>query len=217
MANENYKKALYSTERALGAAHLASDNYEYSEAARSAFFVLSVPATQLENLRDTTDANLDDAAANKFTSSTAAEVLKLNVTKTSVPQFSVGVEQYRRGNDVVKFATVPEWEEGTLEVDDIVGVNTKDILISWLYLAYNPHTRMGGRMKDYKKKAVLQEYTQDYELIREWDIEGIFLSKVTDSEFDRENDAKRKVSCTFQYDRATLNFVKEGKPFSKNP
>ena len=111
---------------------------------------------------------------------------------------------------MVKFATVPEWEAGTLEVDDVVGLNTKDILISWLYLAYNPHTRMGGRMKDYKKVATLQEYTQDYELIREWRIEGIFVSKVTDAEFDRENDSKRKVSVEFQYDRALLTNVTYG-------
>ena len=143
----------------------------------------------------------------------AAEILRLNVTKTSVPQFSVETAEYRRGNDVVKFATVPTWESGTLEVDDIVGVNTKDILISWLYLAYNPHTRMGGRMKDYKKTAILQEYTQDYELVREWEIQGIFIKKVTDSEFDRENDSKRKVSVEFEYDRALLTDVTYGVKF----
>ena len=212
MPNPNYKKSLYSGDNALGAMHIATDYASY-EAARSAFFVLTIPKGQFANLRKPTDKALDDASAKLLVEDKAAEVFRLNVTKTSVPQFSVGVEQYRRGNDVVKFATVPEWESGTLEVDDVVGVNTKDILISWLYLAYNPHTRMGGRMKDYKKKATLQEYTQDYELIREWEIEGIFISKVTDSEFDRENDAKRKISCEFQYDRAVLTEVNYGTNF----
>lgn len=212
MPNNNYKKSLYSGDNALGAYHIASDYASY-EAARSAFFVLTIPKGQFANLRKPTDKALDDANAKLLKEDKAAEVFRLNVTKTSVPQFSVGVEQYRRGNDVVKFATVPEWEEGTLEVDDVVGVNTKDILISWLYLAYNPHTRMGGRMKDYKKKATLQEYTQDYELVREWELEGVFLSKVTDSEFDRENDSKRKVSCTFQYDRAVLTEINYGANF----
>jgi hypothetical protein len=212
MPNDNYKKQLYSGDNALGAFHIAG-NLESYEAARSAFFVLTVPESQLTNLRKPTDSAIDDASAALLNSTNASEILRLNVTKTSVPQFSVGVEQYRRGNDVVKFATVPEWESGTLEVDDVVGVNTKDILISWLYLAYNPQTRMGGRMKDYKKTAILQEYTQDYELIREWQIDGIFIKKVTDSEFDRENDAKRKVSVEFEYDRAILTEVNYGTSF----
>lgn len=199
-----------SVDLALGASHIAEGLADY-EAARSAFFVLTIPKDQLVNLRKPTETT--DKNAKMLDSNNAADIIRLNVTKTSVPQFSVGVEQYRRGNEVVKFATVPEWEEGTLEVDDVVGVNTKDILISWLYLAYNPHTRMGGRMKDYKKNAILQEFTQDYELIREWEIKGIFLNKVTDSEFDRENDSKRKISCTFQYDRALLTDVTYGQYF----
>jgi hypothetical protein len=201
-----------SVDNALGAYHIATDYANY-EAARSAFFVLTIPETQLENLRKPTETGDDNATALKLTAAKASEALRLNVTKTSVPQFSVDVAEYRRGNDVVKFATVPTWESGSLEVDDVVGINTKDILISWLYLAYNPHTRMGGRMKDYKKTATLQEYTQDYELVREWQIEGIFLSKVTDSEFDRENDSKRKVVCEFQYDRAYLTDVTYGVNF----
>jgi hypothetical protein len=196
----------------LGSAHIAADLANY-EAARSAFFVLTVPEDQLENLRKPTESGDDDATAAKLAADHAAEVLRLNVTKTSVPQFSVGTEKYQRGNDVVNFATVPEWEDGTLEVDDIVGVNTKDILISWLYLAYNPHTRMGGRMKDYKKTAILQEYTQDYELVREWEIQGAFITKVTDSEFDRENDSKRKISVSFKYDRALLTDINYGVKF----
>ena len=89
--------------------------------------------------------------------------------------------------------------------DDVVGLDTKSLLMSWLYLAYNPNTRMGGRMKDYKKTATLCEYTQDYELIRTWTIEGIFVTGITEGEFDRENDGKRKLSATFVFDRAVID------------
>jgi hypothetical protein len=203
-----------SVDNALGAYHIATDYANY-EAARSAFFVLTVPESQLGNLRKPTETGDDDASALKLAAAKASEILRLNVTKTSVPNFSVGTEKYQRGNDVINFATIPEWRDGTLEVDDIVGVNTKDILISWLYLAYNPHTRMGGRMKDYKKTATLQEYTQDYELVREWHIEGIFVTAVEESEFDRENDSKRKLSVQFKYDRAYLTDVDYGVNFKK--
>jgi hypothetical protein len=68
-------------------------------------------------------------------------------------------------------------------------------------------------MKDYKKTATLQEYTQDYELVREWAIEGIFVTAVEESEFDRENDSKRKLTVQFKYDRAYLTDITYGVNF----
>ena len=144
------------------------------------------------------------AATDNDKISRAQETLKLNVISAPVPHFGVGVHEYRRGNDVVKFATVPTWDSGSIEVDDVVGIRTKDILMSWQYLAYNPNTRLGGRMRDYKKTCTLMEYTQDYELIRTWTLEGCFITKLSESDFDRENDGKRKITVEISYDRATI-------------
>ena len=189
-------------DESLNTTHISTNLRNY-EAARSGFFTLVVD--DLTNLlkpnfkgdaREATDA---DRIQN------AQTVLKLNVVAATVPQFSVGTDEFRRGNDTVKFATVPTWEGGSLTVDDIVGLDTKSLLISWLYLAYNPHTRKGGRMADYKKTATLCEYTQDYELIRTWTLEGVFITKVSDDEFNREQDGKRQLKVEFSYDRAIMD------------
>ena len=189
-------------DESLNTTHISTNLRNY-EAARSGFFTLVVD--DLTNLlkpnfkgdaREATDA---DRIQN------AQTVLKLNVVAATVPQFSVGTEEFRRGNDTVKFATTPTWESGSLTVDDIVGLDTKSLLISWLYLAYNPHTRKGGRMADYKKTATLCEYTQDYELIRTWTLEGVFITKVSDDEFNREQDGKRQLKVEFSYDRAIMD------------
>ena len=189
-------------DESLNTTHISTNLRNY-EAARSGFFTLVVD--NLTNLlkpnfkgdaREATDA---DRIQN------AQTVVKLNVVAATVPQFSVGTEEFRRGNDTVKFATVPTWEGGSLTVDDIVGLDTKSLLISWLYLAYNPHTRKGGRMADYKKTATLCEYTQDYELIRTWTLEGVFITKVSDDEFNREQDGKRQLKVEFSYDRAIMD------------
>ena len=148
-------------DNSLNAVHISNNLANY-EAARSAFFILVV--SDLDNLVSP-DVSSENPTINDYISN-AREVLKLNVTKSSVPHFSIGTEQYRRGNEVVKFATTPTWDGGTIEVDDVVGLDTKSILMAWLYKAYNPHTRKGGRMIEYKKKAQLIEYTQDYEQIR---------------------------------------------------
>lgn len=200
MANINFDKSLNSR-------HISNNLANY-EAARNAFFTLNVdfriPGTDTINLLKP-DYTGDPAAAEATDYITGAdEGLRLNVTKAPVPHFSIGTEEFRRGNDVVKFATIPTWDAGTIEVDDVVGIRTKDILMSWQYLAYNPNTRLGGRMRDYKKTCTLLEYTQDYELVRTWTLEGCFITKLSEGDFDRENDGKRKITVEISYDRATV-------------
>lgn len=202
-------------EKALNVTHISTNLTNY-EAARSAFFMLDVdfripqgPNEGKINLLkpdytgDPAKATENDYIAN------AEQNLRLNVTKAPVPHFSLGTEEFRRGNDVVKFATVPTWDAGTIEVDDFVGTRTKDILLAWQYLAYNPNTRLGGRMVDYKKTCILTEYTQDYEPIRKWTLEGCFITKLSEGDFDRENDGKRKITVDISYDRATVENIYE--------
>ena len=84
-------------------------------------------------------------------------------------------------------------------------METKNILYAWQYLAYNPNTRKGGRMKDYKKTCTLMEYTQDYELIRTWSLEGCFVTGIDEGDFDRESDGKRQLTVAISYDRAIMD------------
>ena len=184
-----------------------SENLSSYEAARSGFFILVV-----DGLDDLLKPNYRGEAENAEDSDKikkAQETLKLSVTKCPVPHFEIATNEYRRGNDVVKFAGVPTWNGGTITVADYVGLDTKSLLMSWLYKAYNPHTRKGGRMKDYKKTATLCEYTQDYELIRTWTIEGMFITKITEDDFDKENDGPRKLNVEFVFDRATVDLPDE--------
>ena len=187
-------------DESLNTRHISSNLNNY-EAARTGFFTLVVDdLTNLLKVNYTGEKEAANADTDYITN--AESSLRLNVVKFPVPHFSVSTMEYRRGNDIVKFAGVPSWEDGTIVVDDVVGLDTKSILVSWLYLAYNPHTRKGGRMKDYKKHATLCEYTQDYELIRTWEIDGLFITKLQEDDFDRENDGKRQIQATFSFDRA---------------
>ena len=191
-------------DKSLTAEHISNNLANY-EAARNAFFVLVVH--DLDNLLKPNYSGENPEETDYLTD--AGETLRLNVVKSTIPHFSVGTEQYRRGNEVVNFATVPTWDSGSITVDDVVGLRTKDILVAWLYKAYNPHTRKGGKMSEYKKSAQLIEYTQDYEQIRVWNIQGMFITKLTDNEFDRENDGKRQIGVEFVFDRATMDIPEE--------
>ena len=154
-------------DQSLNTTHIANNLNQY-EHARSSFFVFQVAPDQLTNLvhPDFDTSSGEPGETDKYDGQLASDYLRLNVLKASVPNFKVETHSYRRGNDVITFASTPTFEDGSITIDDVVGLYVKDILYSWLYLAYDPHTRKGGRMKDYKKTCTLLEYTQDYQLIR---------------------------------------------------
>ncbi len=187
--------------------HIASNLAAY-ESARSGFFIFQVSAEDLERiglLKQSYTGDPNDATGDsKYDAGSYQETLKLAVTKCDVPHYEVGVLEYRRGNDVIKFAGVPTFKAGSLTVDDYVGLDTKSILMAWLRQAYDPFTRKGGRMINYKINCTLVEYTQDYQEIRKWKLEGCFISALSEEPFDRANDGKRQITATLQYDRATM-------------
>lgn len=186
----------------LSAKHISTNLANY-EAARTGFFSLIVD--DIDNIVRATFSGDRDSATENDKISKAQELLKLNVTKAPVPHFSTSVLEYKRGNDTVKFAGVPEFNSGDITIDDIVGVDTKAIIMAWQALAYNVYTRKGGRMADYKKTCTLIEYTQDFEQVRSWTLYGCWISSVSEGDFDKENDGKRQITATLQYDRAEMN------------
>ncbi len=186
----------------LDAQHISTNLANY-EAARSGFFSLIVD--DLDNIIKATYTGDHAAAPASDKIAKAQEALKLNVLTTSVPHFKLNVLEYKRGNEVVKFAGTPTFDAGSVKVDDVVGIDTKAILMAWQGLAYNVHTRKGGRMKDYKKNCTLIEYTQDYEQVRSWTLYGCWISGLDEDGFDRENDGKRAITATIEYDRAVMN------------
>jgi hypothetical protein len=186
----------------LSAQHISTNLANY-EAARSGFFSLIV--NDIDNIVRASYTGDHSAATASDKISQAQEILKLNVTNAPVPHFQLQKLSYKRGNDTVNFAGTPEFQDGEITVDDVVGMDTKSILMAWQGLAYNVHTRKGGRMKDYKKQATLVEYTQDFEQVRSWTLYGCWISNITEDAFNKEQDGKRAIRATIVYDRAVMN------------
>ena len=193
-------------DQSLNTTHISSNLNQY-EHARSSFFVFEVDPNELNNLihPDFDTSSGEAGVSDRYNGQQASDYLRLNVVKASVPNFTVTTHEYRRGNDVIKSAGVPTFSEGSITVDDVVGLHVKDMLYAWLYLAYDPHTRKGGRMVDYKKTCTLYEYTQDYKLIRTWTLFGCFITGIDEGEFDRNNDDVRQLTVAISYDRSEMN------------
>lgn len=185
----------------LGTYHIAANLQNY-EVARSNFFTFIV--SNLDGITRTSyDPEMGDPTdADRI--GNAQEVLKLAVDQMSVPHFDLGVGEIRRGNSVVKYATVPTFSAGTLIVRDYVGLDTKSTLMAWQAQAYDINTDKGGRMINYKKNATLIEYTQDFQEVRRWILYGCFVSGISEDSFDVTADGERKLTVSIQYDRAEM-------------
>ena len=200
---------MYNDTEGLSGQHISTNLANY-EAARTGFFSFIVNdidgIIRASYSGDRTKNNISesDRLAN------AQQYLKLNVVKADVPHFSLETLTYKRGNDTIKFAGTPTFESGSLVVDDIVGIDTKSILMAWQALAYDVYSRRGGRMKDYKKDCTLVEYTQDFEEVRSWKLYGCWISSISEDPFDKENDGKRQVTATIEYDRAEMIMPQRG-------
>jgi hypothetical protein len=185
----------------LDALHISTNLANY-EAARTGFFSLIVD--DIDDIIKSTYTGDRSAAPASDKIKKAQEILKLNVVTADVPHFELETLQYKRGNEVVKFAGVPTFSSGSVKVDDVVGLDTKSILMAWQALAYNVHTGKGGRMTDYKKKCVLIEYDQTYTQVRSWDLYGCWIKTLSEDAFDKENDGKRAITATIEYDKAIM-------------
>lgn len=182
----------------LSAYHLSTGTHRAYQPAKGNFFEFIVE--NLDNiLKPGVDENLaqdSDYIAN------GQEVIRLTVNKAPVPHFDLNEIEIRKGNSVVYYAGTPTFSDGTLEVDDMIGAQSKAVLEAWQNLAYNVVTDKGGRAINYKRNATLIEYTSDHVKVRSWKLIGCWIKNVSEDDYDKTNDDLRRVTGTIRYDRA---------------
>jgi len=133
----------------------------------------------------------------------AQEVIRIAVASAPVPHYTINALRQRRGNSVQTFAGTPEFADGEIQLYDWIGVSTKSILMAWQKKAANLETGKTGILTDYKKNAVLCEYSPDGQIVRAWDIYGCWISAVREDNFNHaDNQAERRITATLTYDMA---------------
>lgn len=148
-----------------GAYHLA-DNPRLYEPQRSnnfEFIVMGIDSL----LRASVDAGDTDAYI-----ANGQETLIFSVVSASIPHFTQGKIEVKRGNSIAKFAGTAEYPSGSLKVNDFIGADSKSVLMAWQRLSYDVTTESVGRAADYKKDCTLVEYSPDYKQVRYFELKG---------------------------------------------
>ena len=176
-----------------------SDRPDLYEPARSNNFRLIVYG--VDNLQL---PNTDSNDPNSYVKN-GQEVIDFSSDSVPIPHFQVGVIRSERGNSSVKFAGKPEWQGGTLVINDWIGARSKDVLMAWQNLVYEVKRDVVHRVavSGYKKKCHLIEYTTDNVMIRYWELEGCWPSNINEDPMANSGgNEQRKLQVTLEYDRA---------------
>lgn len=202
--------ALTRTNEKLGIYHLA-ERPDLYEPMRNNNFELLVH--DFDNLLKPGSTTTDDAT-DYYSAEEVKETIRFTVNKVNIPNYTISNFEVRRGNLGMKAAGTMSFGEGSLEVIDYIGADSKSILMAWQRLAGDPVSEKIGRMKDYKKQCQLLEYSPDFELVRYWEIYGAWISTVSNDEVtaDGGND-KRVVTATLVFDKAIMH---QGNDYSEN-
>lgn len=142
---------------------------------------------------------------NTYANTNADDIIKVSLSKAFVPHFKQSPITIKRGNNSVKFAGAPEFESGSIALDDFIGAGTKDVLMAWQNKAYNVRTEKVGLASDYKKDAWLLEYTPDYQLVRTWKLMGCWISGLSEDEYSHDSAEKHSITATIEYDKAWID------------
>lgn len=142
---------------------------------------------------------------NTYAQTNADEVLTISVSKASVPHFKTSPIAVKRGNNTMKFAGAPEFDSGSIELNDYIGAGTKDILLAWQAQAYDVRTEKVGLATDYKRDAYLLEYTPDFQLVRTWKLFGCWISGLQEGEYSHDSSEKKSITATIEFDKAWID------------
>lgn len=130
------------------------------------------------------------------------EILDFSVTHFDVPHFRQTPIQIKRGNSRVQYAGVPEWSDGQLIINDLVGADGKSVLLAWQSCSYSVIDDTISTADHYKINATVMEYTADNKLVRYWDLLGCWVAGLSEDAWDSDGGDKKRITATIAYDRA---------------
>ncbi len=130
------------------------------------------------------------------------DVLRLSVSKTTLPTETNEEIELAYGNEKVWIAGQTTYEASTLELRDTIDAGTADALMAWRRDVYDPDTGNIGRASTYKRTASLFLLASDGSTYREWQLIGCWPQSVKAGDLDMTDNNVVLIEATIRYDRA---------------
>lgn len=128
--------------------------------------------------------------------------ITLAVSKAFLPEASLDVVEIPYFNGKAKMAGLMNFESGSIEIRDAIGIDVEKILYDWFKLAYDWDTGKMGKAANYKKTIQMREYSADGEIQRTWELKGCWISTFSGGDLDYSSGDVKVITLTIQYDKA---------------
>ena len=128
--------------------------------------------------------------------------IRLSTKSVSAPKMSSEAVSLKHGNDTVKVASAPSFEDVTITIHDTLGRDQVGLLQTWFSRVFNRQTKLMGRVASYKTTGTLYMYAPDCTVIRKWILQGVWPKEFGQSnEFSFDSTETQTISLVLSVDR----------------
>ena len=132
---------------------------------------------------------------------TGGATIKLSMVSGALPNETNEPIELNYGNEKRYVAGKVSFETFPLVCRDYVDQSTRDDIIEWRRLVYDPATGSVGLASDYKKDATITLYDPEGTAIRRCRLKGCWPSAVNHGALSYEEDGAINIEVTIRYDK----------------
>lgn len=119
-----------------------------------------------------------------------------------LPSSENEVLEVKYGNTKIKLPGPLSFSEGEMTILDSIDLDTEKVISDWRAEVTDPRTEAMGLAVNYKKDAVVTQFTPDGAIARQWKLEGVWPNAFKPGDLANDSSDIKKMSVTLQWDRA---------------
>lgn len=128
--------------------------------------------------------------------------IRLSTKSITAPKISSEPIPLKHGNETVKVAAAPVYEDLTIVVYDTIGKDQLGVLQAWYNKVFDYGSKLMGLVSQYKARGILYMYSPDCSIIRKWELEGVWPKEFgQDNAFDFDSTGVQTITLGLSVDR----------------
>jgi len=125
------------------------------------------------------------------------------VESVKLPSVQIATTDLRHGNEIVKVATNPQYDGGSVTLKDAIGADIEMVLWAWYTQVLDvAGDSIMGLVVNYKRTARLVQWSPDNVISRSWQCTGVFPTSVQSGDFTYAQPDKKMISANLSVDKA---------------
>lgn len=131
-----------------------------------------------------------------------AEIIRMACESVKIPSINVETTELRHGNEIVKVATNPSFDGGSIVMKDAIGADLEMAIWNWFSLVLDiENDSVMGLVVDYKKTTRLIQYSPNNSVSRTWKCSGVFPTSFDAGDLSYASPDKKLITCNLSVDK----------------